>query len=520
MRNDSLIHAHLQVSLSSLQVTKAQQQDMMLNIIGGKKMKKKSTFALVCIITLVLMTVSVVALTITQLVQQSFDEALQQEDETGFLSRWNEDDKEAYAQMLLDKGLIHASDVPVLIADWAYVDDAIVFTAELANGQYHNWTIEQKAWLDDILFSCSVRDFPIHILPDPQAIQQDTALQMTIDHIAEWSSITKEELSTYQTQISYTDFRDGRGPYWTIQFYEQDAQQSPPRYIATLYEVDGFVTYQERYPDATTAELHFYDLIDKRGPFRYWTIEEKYAYMQELAAYCEQESAQGGFIPDVLIQIQNHKHGLPAPDGLTESEVVLMTTEHLQNEGQINIDLSLCDVAVSYYVDDPNAPLWQVDYYQIVKKYSVQISAIDQTIQTIYNKDTGLDLYAKAASEADLYEETLRSRESNDKLWTLEEQAQLHALQLEAGAILRLRSVLPIEGEITQEQACTIAKNALLAQSIDPNNYLIATHFYLRESTGKREWFFEFYGNDQDPVFVTVDSMDDTVVKLWQDSNG
>lgn len=520
MNKDMKIQQYLDENLSGLYVSATKHRELMNEIIGGKKVKRKITVALALTFVLLIVALSALALTISELVQASLEEAVQQQEESGFLTNWTEDDKRAFANLLLEHDLISTDEVESLISDWTYPDDAMRFTAELAYGDMYSWTLEQSAWMNEILVSAGLLKQAIQVLPGEGELSQAEAEEMAEQEIATQYPSYKDTIATYRHIVRYSDDQSGGGPFWQIEFYEPQTDSIYADFVVFIYDQGAAATVSTHL--TTTLEEYYSDLITQRGPFRFWTVEEKYEFIQELPALYAQAEANGEIVADHITAMIGRPYGLPGDDALTQDEALAIAVSCVADEKPITAEeLYAMDVAYYYLLDNPDAPVWQVAFYQGKKQYTVDVTAGDGKASVVYDIAIGdpEPTLSPQQEALQVYEAELLSKQPDVKQWTLEEQAAIATLEEAAGSIIHIWPILPEAGDISPEEARQAAIALLKQEGVATDDYKVGISLYRYES-GERKYFIEFYNDDVESIYVLVDPLDAEQVEIQEAANG
>ncbi len=238
---DMKIKKYLDENLSGVYVSRRLHEQILTEATEGKRKVKKASFALVLALVLTMAVVSALAITISHWVHASLDEAVEQQTDTGFLTRWNEEDKHSFAELLLKHALINEADVNSLVTQWEYPDDALRFAAELAYGDMYSWNLEQSAWLNKLLADTGILERPVQLLPDEDEITQEQAETLAEQEIIRQHPQFKDVISSYYHIVRYSDVDDGNGPFWQIEYYQSPSDADSAIVVASVYSKGAII---------------------------------------------------------------------------------------------------------------------------------------------------------------------------------------------------------------------------------------------------------------------------------------
>lgn len=130
-----------------------------------------------------------------------------------------------------------------------------------------------------------------------------------------------------------------------------------PEFFVTFYE-DGSAqvghfecSLLDKYIDEQVAE--------KQALFRNWTIEDQCSFAAWLRAVSEDYL---DVLPPGTAHLLKHQYGLPSPGDITQETAVSMARSQVTESGTA-LDQVTC-TSVSYYVDNPEEPVWHVRFYE------------------------------------------------------------------------------------------------------------------------------------------------------------
>lgn len=164
------IERSLQENLSGLEVSRIMQAEMMENITGGVKVKRKLTVGLILAMCLTLAAVG--ALAVTLLWKETAEQIAPLEGEHGHYDTWNADAKAELIRMLVQAGELKDSEAVKSVLSGSLDDETLnkqsddIMTAYVSgtadtvslesilfrlHGDISTWSDEDKVWYEELL---------------------------------------------------------------------------------------------------------------------------------------------------------------------------------------------------------------------------------------------------------------------------------------------------------------------------------------------------------------------------------
>ena len=436
--------------------------------------------------------------------------------ESGFISRWQEEDKLAFTSIVNEHVSLTQEQTEIFQEKLEDPYFSLFYLNELAYGHCFFWTIEQKAWFDEVLVALGLMERAVNILPSENEITPKQAVALAEQELASSFSIDPNELTAYKKSIQYLDHQDGNGPYYKVEFIGE-TETIFADYIAYIYDAGTIVQVVNNIP--STLEESYGDMITQKGPFRFWSINDKYDFMLVLPEKIYQAELAGQIVPEHLYDMLNNQYGLPKPGDVPENDIIAFAKAHLLASANATEDFTKMKIATYYRVDDPENPKWEIAFYDVKHLYTVNLSATGDILEISYDYRNTTH-HAPLASTA--YETKLYQQKPDNRLWSIEERATLMNLQIEEGSIFTLLDTLPTENEITEVNALASAQKELMDSGLLTANEacIVSVHFYEYVKTNIRCWFFGFHIENEESIYVSIDSNTGEVIQVKTEPNG
>jgi Peptidase propeptide and YPEB domain. len=494
--------------LAALEWKKGNSNAVLMQLKGKTKVKKKWSVALILLIALLAITLTAIAAGI--LINEFTSAVIETENETGFLQTWDENAKQKMMTMMTAYGLVGDKAHAITLLDsWRTADDALQYAMEIGREDY--WSIEGRAWADQVLFQSGLLPAPIHLLPTEKALGQVQALQAAQAAVAKENPDALGRVESFRTYIRYMDEHDGKGPHWWFNFDDNETTDS---YLIRIYD-SGKIETTAYVP--VGLERLFANLEMKLGDFRYWAFSDKYAFWLGLPQMIASEKAARREVSPEIFEIRHKEYGLPNESDTTEEEAIERAFPILKAKADAKyISPNNYKVCAEFFRPQNGEAYWAISYYFFgANHYTVQVSAADGSASLAFDVDEVASTQTGFVTTSAAYREKLETQKGGQRNWTLEEKQEYARLQEAEGAILdNWRNTLPEAGDISQEKAIAIAKATAEENGWDIKDKRIDVSFVATGSSN-RIWFIEFYRLEEfDAIFISIDAVSGEVVKV------
>ncbi len=257
-----------------------------------------------------------------------------------------------------------------------------------------------------------------------------------------------------------------------------------------------------------TLEGKYVDAVEEMGPFRYWPVEEKYAFWRTMLSHVANDQAWGVEVPQELIELANREYGLPDKSSISKEQAVEAANRYLREHGIAGNDvLSWLLIGVEFYRPKEGTAYWQIRYFTFDPlAYTVGVEAANGSAALLYDGSGEAWPVSTEPDAASLYRERLIREKGDQANWSLREKAKLASLLKQQGILGGTRSFLPEGTDLPEEEALELAKEAAAQRGLDISQMQVRTDFYLRMETD-RVWVFEFYSdNKEESIFVHINA--------------
>lgn len=130
-----------------------------------------------------------------------------------------------------------------------------------------------------------------------------------------------------------------------------------PEFFVAFYE-DGRT--QVEHFECSLLDAYIDEEVEKKQAlFRNWSVEEQYTFASWLRAVSQDYL---DVLPPGTAHLLKHQYGLPLAGDISQETAVSMAQSQVAADG-VALD-QVTSTSVSYYVDDPEAPMWHVRFYE------------------------------------------------------------------------------------------------------------------------------------------------------------
>lgn len=261
------------------------------------------------------------------------------------------------------------------------------------------------------------------------------------------------------------------------------------------------------------AISHFTIIESVKGPMTTWSLEDKAWYTS--------------YIRSKIDVIDKWQDVLPEENDLTvEQAVGIAKAAVLSAYGMEQRELTSLIQCVSFFTNgEGTEPRWHISWMSDpygAAEYQVLLTREGEIVE-----DTALEIFTPIHAAAMRNESAdLEVSEQSDKptgrseFWSLEDKAQY----------IGDENGLPSASDISEEQAVSIAKDAIICLGVDINQYQMSVWYklydpYARESAGDQAPFYVIYFYDDvdapyDVYSVVIDAQSGSILKEYTPHNG
>ena len=262
------------------------------------------------------------------------------------------------------------------------------------------------------------------------------------------------------------------------------------------------------------------ELLLERGPLRFWSVEDRAIFYEEIVANNAPES-----ITDMALQsFLEHVHAIPDTTCVSENEALLCAQMYLiENKGITEAEVEALSHYTYFYNDDVVNPIYEFRFFKSKtgkEMYAVQVNAKTSEVVNVNND------IAEKKKTAEEYYETLLKEKGNYRFWTLEEKAVLAQLQIEAGNLPEyFLDGIPSADDITEKSAISLAQNALHTQMMLDTEKILKYEVYTSFNVLNRqspEWHVAFHepGMGIERYYIIIDSKTGSILSIREGING
>lgn len=436
-REKNIIRREIDAELSFLDSRPSLHYEIMREIKGEKKVKRKISVGLV--FALVLMLLSAVALAYT-LSRQYFEDVAQLQFDSGYYDDWGWEEKQTMVDILQKHGLISngeaaamktEADVDTYMIERYGIDgrsDVIglwsILETEL--GPINTWSLEQKAWYTEMQIEIGLltkdNDDNICALPEKDDTQPDEAISIAKAAIIEAYGLEADALDGHQVDIAFethaSDWEreklhyninfwgEGLGYYTCAVTRDGKIMDSAmdEDYLSPAEQVQMEVQFANE--NDLEAIALFQQYANEHFPegvydFDFWPLEDKAAVTDMLRPVILENMAENPNYADYTrIFWANHFYGLPDEKAIAQEKAIELAKEQLTSAfGLTEEQAATVDrVGLFYEVTDPEHPLWKVT----LRVGEQRDAAIALDMKLFYRYRIVIDAYTGSVTETHL----------------------------------------------------------------------------------------------------------------------
>ena len=382
-------------------------QNVIKQVRGDTKVKKKLSVGFVLMIVLVLTVVAALA-AIT--LSEFYEKAIQKEGESGLIQDWSADDQAALVDWMIDAGIeldvekvarLHDTGLTdeeksalamEIITDYYPARDGILSTVDIIakeKGPVEYWSLEDKAWFSELMLEYQPDQIGgVNLLPGEGDITQEEAIEIMYAYFKDTYGLERGEFDETTMSVSFAEatWDDGSGPEllttWGIEIWlKTDSDHSLG--VSIL-------------PDGTMKEAHgpyvpnwrddWYDTyIGESLGKDFWTIEGTYAFSQSgWAQRVADLQAQDETIYANLLHLLTKHFGLPGETDITPDEALLIA--NLAVSETLNLtddDMRFYQIRRAYLLDDYEFPVYFFWYLRSAETQNLDDAEKERLVQMV-----------------------------------------------------------------------------------------------------------------------------------------
>lgn len=299
----------------------------------------------------------------------------QAQNQTGFLTRWNEEDQIRFRRMMEDEwGFDTCSET------WQFAEDGLTFVFTQIYGDAFGWSPEQyNAW-DTIRVQWGLTNDVLYVLPGPEQLTREQAIEEAKRALA---APATAELRHYDADtIIFADYRVratfcqyDEGTVWRVDFHEEG--KPLPTFEVWEWSAGYTLVY---YKDFDTISMIYQDWMRERDHqrFSYWSLKDQAAFYNDVVLpRWQRELNKYGRLPEVAAYALAHQRSIPTENEISEAEAVRIALSALPEEYQADEGFT----KLFFYRDDGVTGTYEVDYFLgDTARYAIRIDAETGTI--------------------------------------------------------------------------------------------------------------------------------------------
>lgn len=402
MKKEAQIKKALDANLEGVFISEQFKQRMVKEIVGGEKMKRKTSLTLVLVFALCLMATTALAYATWQEYARSIPAT---EQESGLYLSWSFTEKQKLLEALVNNGFINKDerilkllsedtedDAGLLIdqdiSEWVGVPiEEVNFMdiMEAAWGAFDTWTHEQRAWYSEAEQNAEIflDDKTIYGIPNEQHIDESHAIDIAKSAFSEAFKMNIETINLYDVSCDFQEkTENGLQNQWYVLFTAAREENVPIHTInifvdgktgAVNTDLQKFVDaleYQNTLEETDPLQVQFTSFMKEHSyAYSYFgalTIEDKALFSTEFRDRALQYIAEHPeYDNNWVIGITAFRYGLPTEQNISYQDALTIANQILRDEFNVPEEL------ITYYLSKPCAyfdvtneelPLWKFYY--------------------------------------------------------------------------------------------------------------------------------------------------------------
>ena len=199
----------------------------------------------------------------------------------------------------------------------------------------------------------------------------------TILEHAQYHHYQTDNLDEYRISTQYILYEERDAPIYLIDYYLPDGSK-------TIFSVTigqngaASLSYKDPRSISEVYREWYYNLGMIR--FSYWSLRDKADFYKSVSGMYEAEMSANQDLSGLAQQVLAHVHSIPRGDELQEADAVAIANNALAGQGVHSLSLQELKLAVFFYRDDPQNPIYEVEYYKADElRYAVTVDASSGT---------------------------------------------------------------------------------------------------------------------------------------------
>ncbi|MEG0505419.1 MAG: hypothetical protein RR547_12290, partial [Raoultibacter sp.] len=379
------------------------ERDVLRQVRGEVKVKKKLSVGFVLLMVLVLAAVTALA---AMTLNAYYEKAIEKEGQSGLIQDWSASDKVALVDWMVEAGAkLDAEQVAQLHANHLTEDEQGTLALEIINSYYpardgiltsvdiiakekgpiEYWSLEDKAWFSEMIVKYQPEEVSgVNLLPTEADITQEQAIEIMYAYYEKEYGLKREDFDESKMSISFSEntWDDGTGPErlktWSMNLWLK-ADGKYPLGISIL--PDGTVK-QASGPYVASWRDEWYDTLMQSD---FWSIEGLYRFKQEWEPKIKQLQASGEQIDSKeLVYLLGIDFELPQKNDITRDQAFSNAQAALlKAKGWNDEKLNLYGTREAYRLDASKRP----EYYFVFTFWTSAISDQQrEKAQELFNK--------------------------------------------------------------------------------------------------------------------------------------
>lgn len=380
---DNSIRQLIDTRLSGMRENPNLEMDVLRQVRGKIKVKKKVSVGMVLVIAIILVSITALAaITLNAFYQKT----IEMEATNGSFSTWSTDDKVSFIDMMVNAGISVDSAGAAKLHDAAITDEekeqiasqvvtncfgqgrggdlTLYDIIALEYGPYETWSIDIKAQVTDELLKYGDLGslYAMDVLPAENEINQDQAVQIAYDTLISRYAITKAELLSKRMDVYYREIPYGTEQdmhrLWQIRFRPFDSDQE---YTVDINSDGAILDSSEPVKNPSNSFNDRFFALTKEENF--WTPEGLAAYALEWPELIRTAIASGEEVSDLAIRLCEIPYQYPEENTIPEKEAHEIAERQVINyAGWSEERLTMYKLSVSYRVYTLGKPEWRFGY--------------------------------------------------------------------------------------------------------------------------------------------------------------
>ena len=235
--------------------------------------------------------------------------------------------------------------------------DVLMDICEQACGDYYAWTVTQRYQFDSLMVLLGQLPYRMNLDPASDVIDQETALNVAVSEIVNRYGAAYDTRD-YQATASYYATENGstQGMWrFGIEYASGD--------LFAVHVLRGEVSYCVQEKRLGDLEMEYNQLLEARGAFFKWSLEEKMEYANSLPDKLRlaQASQEINMSYDELVGISQYGFCLPGTDDLPQEEAKRIALEAVQAAYDLPANWSAnAEIYYSFFATHTGECVWRV----------------------------------------------------------------------------------------------------------------------------------------------------------------